>query len=102
MVPALTTGAVALLAYLVGRSTLPLFVGRRGDPPDSVLALEMLLGNCLLSIVGLVLAETGTFTGARLVGISALVGALGLAVRSRDARHVNLSYNRNDAVGVAL
>src|SRR5258707_2779690 len=92
-----TTLAVALVAYLLGRATLPLFVGRSAEPLRHVLQLELLLGNALLSVIGLLLAETGYFTFARLVGISLLVCAAGLALRRRGRDLIVLSYNAADA-----
>src|SRR5438445_371770 len=65
------TLVVALLAYLLGRSTLPLLVARR-DAPRNVLQLELLLGNALLSVIGLLLAELGRFSLLRVVCIPAL------------------------------
>jgi hypothetical protein len=103
MAPVLSTLAVALLAYVLGRSALPLFVGRTAGPPRHVLQLELLLGNTLLSIIGLLLAERGLFTLQRLVGISALVSAAGLGFRRWPGRDAGtLSYGVNDAVGVVL
>jgi len=98
-----TTLAVALLAYLLGRSTLPLLVGRCADPPRHVLQLELLLGNALLSVIGLLLAETGYFSLQRVVWVSTLVCAVALGCRRWPARQVTqLSYGVADVVGVAL
>ena len=98
-----TTFAVALLAYLLGRSTLPLFVGRCADRPRHVLQLELLLGNALLSIIGLLLAESGYFSLQRVVWISTLVCAVALGCRRWQARQITLlSYGVADLVGVAL
>ncbi len=103
MVAVSTTLAVALLAYLLGRSVLPLFVGRAADPPRHLLQLELLLGNALLGVIGLLLAEAGRFSLGRILGISLLVSAGGFALRRwprRDA--AALSYGVDDAVGAAL
>ena len=98
-----TTLAVALLAYLLGRSTLPLFVGRSADPPRHVLQLELLLGNVLLGVIGLLLAEAGCFSLQRVVGISLLVSAAGFALRRWLPRNAAaLSYGVDDAAGAAL
>src|SRR2546422_3735770 len=98
-----TTLAVALLAYLLGRSALPLFAGRCADPPRHVLQLELLLGNTLLSVIGLLLAETGCFSLQRVVGISTLACAVALGCRRWLAPQAPpLSYGVTDVVGVAL
>jgi len=103
MAAALTTLAVALLAYLLGRSTLPLFVGRSVEPPGPVLHLELLLGNALLSIIGLLLAETGQFALRWVVGIAILVCTIGFAVRASRPEHPGTpSYDSRDTVGIAL
>src|SRR2546428_2368671 len=81
MTPVFTTFAVALLAYLLGRSTLPLLVGRCANSPPHVLQLELLLGNVLLSVIGLLLAECDGFTLPRVVWSSVLVCVGGLGVR---------------------
>ena len=96
------TLVVALLAYLLGRSTLPLLVARR-DAPRNVLQLELLLGNALLSVIGLLLAELGRFSLLRVVCISALAGAAGLVLRRRPTLGADrLSYDSADAVGALL
>src|SRR5690348_3469163 len=103
MVAVSTTLAVALLAYLLGRSALPLFVGRVADPPRHLLQLEFLLGNALLGVIGLLLAEAGGFSLRRVLGISVLVSAAGFALRRWPRREVRaLSYGVDDAVGAAL
>src|SRR5882724_6024480 len=103
MAAVLTTFAVALLAYLLGRSTLPLFVGRYADPPRPVLQLELLLGNALLSVVGLVLAESGHFALRWIVCISILVCGIGFGIRGSPARKsATPSYDAKDAIGVGL
>ena len=105
MAAALTTLAVALLAYLLGRSTLPLFVGRSVEPPGPVLQLELLLGNALLSIIGLLLAETGQFALRWVVGIAILVCTIGFAVRaSRAFRPAEVDRASDDqrALGVQV
>ena len=103
MAAALTTLAVALLVYLLGRSTLPVFVGRTVDPPRPVLQLELLLGNALLSVIGLLLAETGHFALRWLVAISILVCGIGFGLRASRPRDSGTpSYDTRDAVGVGL
>src|SRR5207244_2177515 len=98
-----TTLAVALLAYLLGRSTLPLFTGRSADPPRHVLQLELLLGNILLSVIGLLLAECDGFTLPRVVWSSVVVCFGGLGVRRWQRLDSSLrSYGGADAAGVAL
>ncbi len=100
---ALTTLAVALLAYFVGRSTLPLFLARGAAAPPSPLQLELLLGNTVVSIAGLLLAEFGTFTLPRLLGALALVCVAALVLRGLFGRFAAApAYGRSDAVGAAL
>src|SRR6266852_5364110 len=103
MTAVLTTLAVASLAYLLGRSTLPLFISRCVDPPRYVLQLELLLGNVLLSVIGLLLAECDGFTLPRVVWSSVLVcvGALGVR-RWRRLDSSVPSRGGADAAGVAL
>ena len=73
---ALATFAVALLAYLVGRVTLPLFAWARSTVRAGTLQLELLLGNVLISLVALVLAELEMFAVPRLlVALTAVAGA---------------------------
>lgn len=99
----LTTAAVALLAYLVGRSTLPLFFDRGAESPPYTLQLELLLGNVLISVVGLVLAEGGVFTLARLLVALGVLGGTGLVVGRRRNRFAPApAYGRHDLIGVAL
>ena len=103
MAAVLTTLAVALLAYLLGRSTVPLFVGRCTNSLGHILQLELLLGNVLLSVIGLLLAECGRFTLPRVVWISVLVCVVSLGVRRWQPRSAaSLSYGVADVVGVAL
>jgi len=100
---ALTTLAVALLAYLVGRSTLPLLLDRGDAAPPLPLQLDLLLGNAVLSVVGLLLAEVGAFTLPRLLGALALVCVAALALRRLVGRLASApTYGRNDAIGAAL
>src|SRR5207244_1386677 len=92
-----------LLLYIPGRATMPLFVGRTLDPPRPVLQLELLLGNALLSVIGLLLAETGHFALRWLVAISILVCGIGFALRASRPRDSGTpSYDIRDAVGVGL
>ena len=103
MAAVLTTLAVALLAYLLGRSTVPLFVGRCTNSLGHILQLELLLGNVLLSVIGLLLAECGRFTLPRVVWTSVLVCVVSLGVRRWQPRSAaSLSYGVADVVGVAL
>ncbi|TMA37593.1 MAG: hypothetical protein E6J79_09945 [Deltaproteobacteria bacterium] len=103
MAAALTTLAAALLVYVLGRSTLPVFVGRTVDPPRPVLQLELLLGNALLSVIGLLLAETGHFALRWLVAISILVCGIGFGLRASRPRDSGTpSYDIRDAVGMGL
>src|SRR5213594_2598988 len=98
-----TTLAVALTAYLLGRSTLPLFLGRSANPPQGILQLELLLGNALLSVIGLLLAECDGFTLQRVVWISVLVCVVGIGARWwRPGTSAARSYGAADAAGVAL
>lgn len=100
---ALTTLAVALLAYFVGRSTLPLFLARGAATPPFPLQLELLLGNTVVSVVGLLLAEFGAFTLPRLLGALALVSVAALVLRALVGRFAPApAYGRSDAIGAAL
>src|SRR2546427_2388257 len=103
MTPVFTTFAVALLAYLLGRSTLPLLVGRCASSPPHLLQLELLLGNVLLRVIGLLLAECDAFPLPRVVWISLLVCAVSLGARRWQPRNFAVfSYSLVDAVGAAL
>src|SRR6266853_3612481 len=103
MAAALTTIAVALLAYLLGRSTLPVFVGRYAESPRPVLQLELLLGNALLSVAGLLLAETGHFALRWIVGIVVVVCGIGFGIRASRPRHAGTpAYDVRDAIGMGL
>ena len=94
---------MALVAYLPGRAALPLFLGRRAHPPESRLALELLLGNVLLSTIGLLLAQGGSFTLRRFIVLSAVAAAAALATRRFAARRaVARSYGLDDLMGLVI
>src|SRR5437879_12509324 len=103
MPAAFTTLVVALMAYLLGRSTLPLFLGRSANPPQHILQLELVLGNALLSVIGLLLAECDRFSLQRVVWISVLVCVVGIGFRRwRPLASIARSYGAADVAGVAL
>ena len=100
---ALITLTVALLAYVQGRSTLPLFIGKHAESPAYRLLLELLLGNAWVSVEGLLLADIGYFSAGRMVALGLLVCAAAVAARRwRQRESTKFPYGTGDAVGMAI
>src|SRR5690349_9180366 len=100
MAALLATLVVAFVAFLVGRSTLPLCVGRCAEPPRHILQLELLLGNALLSLMGLALAEGGRFCLPWLGGTALAVCVVAISLRRWRGDAGAGSYRAVDAAGV--
>lgn len=97
------TAAVGLLAYLQGRTALPLFLPHPIESRAHRLFLEILIGNVVMSVSGLFLAEMGWFTLPRLVALGILLSLAGQVPRlRRRVRAARRPYGASDAAAVAL